>query len=85
MRVLVERFVNSTRLSSETLSLGRASILQETDPADGLGLDPPCFPVSRIIAPVPLGAHFRKIFRRLGIGFVDQILQFGGKFVVSLF
>ena len=60
-------------------------LLQETDAADSLRLDPPRFPVSGIIAPVPLGTGLREFVLHLRINFVDQVLQLTRNFVVSLF
>ena len=59
-------------------------LLQETDPADGLPVHPPRFTVSRIIAPVSLGAGLREVVRHLRINLVDQMLQLRGYLVVSL-
>ena len=59
-------------------------LLQETDTADGLRLDPPCFTVSRILTQVPLGAGFREVVLHLGVDLVDQVLQLGCNLVVSL-
>ena len=59
--------------------------LQETDAADGLPLDAPGLAISRIVAPVSLGAGLREVIGHLGVNLFNQMLQLGGNLVVSLF
>ena len=59
-------------------------LLQETDTADGLRLDPPGFAVSRILAQVTLGAGLREIVLHLGINHVDELLQLSGNLIIPL-
>ena len=59
-------------------------LLQETDTADGLRLDPPCFTVACILTQVPLGASLREVVLHLGVNLVDKMLQLGCNLVVSL-
>ena len=58
--------------------------LQETDTADGLRLDPPCFAVSGILAQVPLGACLREVVLHLGVNYAHKMLQLGCNLIVSL-
>ena len=60
-------------------------LLQETDTADCLSLFPPCFTLSRILAPIPLRAGLCDIFPHFRIDHVDKVLQLGRNLVVSLF
>ena len=58
--------------------------LQETDPADGPGLFPPCLTVSCILTPVSLCAGLGEVLPHLGIDHVDKMIQLGRNLVVSL-
>ena len=60
-------------------------LLQEADAADGLRLPPSCFTVARILAPVALGAGFSDMVTHFWIDHGYKVVQFGSKFVVSLF
>ena len=59
--------------------------LQETDAADGFRLGAPGLAVSRVIAPVALGAHLCKFFLHLWVNLVYKMIKFGCNLVVSLF